>query len=77
MSRMASDLEREHMRAELWQLIRDVSEVEEIPMAQIRTLADAHVIDVTEYSRAWDKLCEAAWAVVEVAEERMEAANEY
>ena len=77
MSRMASDLEREHMRAELWQLIRDVSEVEEIPMAQIRALAEAHVIDVTEYSRAWDKLCEECWKVVEVAEERMEAANEY
>ena len=77
MSRMASDLEREHIRAELWQLIRDVSEVEEIPMAQIRDLAEAHVIDVTEYSRAWDKLCEEGWKVVEVAEERMEAANEY
>ena len=77
MSRMGSDLEREHIRAELWQLIRDCSEVEEIPMSSIRTIAEAHVIDVTEYSRAWDKLCEAAWAVVEVAEERMEAADEY
>ena len=74
---MRSELEREHMRAELWQLIRDVSEVEEIPMSQIRELADAHVIDVTAYSRARDALCEVGWKVVEVAEERMEACNEY
>ena len=72
-----SDLEREHMRAELWQLIRDCSEVEEIPMSSIRQLADAHIIDVTAYSQAWDKLCEEAWKVVEVAEERMEACDEY
>ena len=75
MSRMGSDLEREHIRAELWQLIRDVSEVEEIPMSKIRELADAHVIDVTAYSRAWDKLCEAAWDVVDVAESRLEASE--
>ena len=74
---MRSELEREHMRAELWQLIRDVSECEEIPISQIRELADAHVIDVTAYSKAWDALCEEGWKVVEVAEERMEAANEY
>ena len=74
---MMSDLEREHIRAELWQLIRDVSEVEEIPMSQIRELADAHVIDVTAYGEAWQKLCEEGWKVVEVAEERMEAAAEW
>ena len=72
-----SELEREHMRAELYQLIRDVSEVEEIPMAQIQELANAHVIDVTAYSQAWDKLCLEAWKVVEVAEERMEGCDEY
>ena len=77
MSRMASDLEREHIRAELWQLIRDCSEVEEICMSQIRTLADAHSIDVKEYSEAWERLCEAAWVVVEKAEDKMEAADEY
>jgi len=70
-----SDLEREHIRAELWQLIRDVSEVEEIPMAQIQELANAHVIDVTAYSQAWDKLCQEGWKVVEVAEERMEGSE--
>ena len=74
---MMSDLEREHIRAELWQLIRDVSEVEEIPMSTIREIADAHVIDVTAYSKAWDRLCEECWKVVEVAEERMEAAAEW
>ena len=77
MSRMASDLEREHMRAELWELILHCSEVEEIPMSEIRTLAAAHVIDVTEYHKAWEALCEEGWKVVEVADERMEAANEY
>ena len=70
-----SDLEREHIRAELWQLIRDVSEVEEIPMSSIRELAAGLIIDVTAYSQAWEKLCEEAWKVVEVAEERMEAAE--
>ena len=73
---MRSELEREHMRAELWQLIRDVSECEEIPMSQIRELADAHVIDVTAYSKAWEALCEEGWKVVLVAEERMEACDE-
>lgn len=61
------------MRGELWQLIRDVSEVEEIPMSNIKELANAHVIDVANYFAAWDALCEQAWKVIEVAEERMEA----
>ena len=73
---MRSELEREHMRAELWQLIRDVSEVEEIPMSSIRELADAHIIDITNYHKAWEALCEEGWKVVEVAEERMEAADD-
>ena len=72
---MRSELEREHMRAELWQLIRDVSEVEEIPMSSIKELADAHVIDITNYHKAWEALCLEGWKVVEVAEERMEAAD--
>ena len=72
-----SSYDDEERRRELWQLIRDCSEVEEIPMSSIRQLADAHIIDVTAYSQAWDKLCEEAWKVVEVAEERMEAADEY
>ena len=74
---MREQLEREHMRAELYQLIRDVSEAEEIPMSSIRQLADAHVIDITNYHKAWETLCEEGWKVVEVAEERMEAADEY
>ena len=72
-----SSYEDEERRRELWQLIRDASEVEEIPMAQIQELANAHKIDVTAYSKAWDKLCLEAWKVVEVAEELMEASNEY
>ena len=72
-----SSYEDEERRRELWQLIRDASEVEEIPMAQIQELANAHKIDVTAYSQAWDKLCLEAWKVVEVAEELMEASNEY
>ena len=70
-----SSYDDEERRRELWQLIRDASEVEEIPMAQIQELANAHVIDVTAYSQAWEKLCLEAWKVVEVAEERMEAAE--
>jgi len=42
-------------------------------MSEIRELADAHSIDVTAYGEAWQKLCEAAWDVVEVAESRLEA----
>jgi len=68
-----SDREAEERRRELWQLIRDASVVEEIPMAQIRELANAHVIDVTAYGEAWQKLCEEGWKVVALAEERMEA----
>jgi len=73
---MRSELEREHMRAELWQLIRDVSEVEEIPMSSIRELSNAHVIDITNYHKAWEALCAEGWKVVSEAEDRMEAADE-
>ncbi len=72
-----SSREQEERRRELWQLIRDVSEVEEIPMAAIRELSNAHVVDVTRYHKAWEALCEEGWKVIEVCEERMEAADEY
>ena len=72
-----SNREQEERRLELFQFIRDVSEVEEIPMSSIRELASAHVIDITRYRKAWEALCEEGWKVVEVAEERMEAADEY
>ena len=69
--------EAEERRRELFQFIRDVSEVEEIPMSSIREMASAHVIDITKYRIAWEALCEEGWKVVEVAENRMEAADEY
>ena len=72
-----SSQEAEERRRELWQLIRDVSEVEEIPMSSIRELSNAHVIDITNYHKAWEALCAEGWKVVEVAEDRMEAADEY
>ena len=72
-----SNREQEERRMELFQLIRDVSEVEDIPMSSIRELANAHVIDITKYRIAWDALCEEAYKVIEVAEDRMEAADEY
>jgi hypothetical protein len=68
--------EDEERRRELWQFIRDVSEVEEIPMSSIRELSSAHVIDITNYHKAWEALCEEGWKIIEVAEERMEAADE-
>ena len=71
-----SSREQEERRRELWQFIRDVSEVEEIPMSSIRELSSAHVIDITNYHKAWEALCEEGWKVIEVAEERMEAADE-
>ena len=72
-----SSYEDEERRQELWQLIRDVSEVEEIPMSSIRELSNAHVIDITNYQKAWEALCAEGWKVVEIAEDRMEAADEY
>ena len=66
-----SSYEDEERRRELFQFIRDVSECEEIPMAAIRELASAHVIDITKYRIAWDALCEEAYKVIEIAEERM------
>ena len=71
-----SSREQEERRQELWQFIRDVSEVEEIPMSSIRELASAHVIDITKYRIVWDALCEEAYKVIEIAEERMEAADD-
>ena len=70
-----SSYEDEERRRELFQFIRDVSEVEEIPMSSIRELASAHVIDITKYRIVWDALCEEAYKVIEIAEERMEAAD--
>ena len=72
-----SSREQEERRQELWQFIRDVSEVEEIPMSSIRELAAAHVTDVTDYRKAWEALCEQGWKVISIAEDRMEAADEY
>ena len=65
--------EREMRRAELWQLIRDVSEAEELPISSIRELANAHVIPIDAFVKAWEALCSEGWSVVELAEERMEA----
>ena len=76
MIRMGSkELEREHIRAELWELILRVSECEELAMASIKELAAAHVIPVDAYFRAWEELCKAGWDMIELAEERMEAAG--
>ena len=72
-----SSREQEERRQELWQLIRDVSEVENIPMSSIRELANAHVIDITKYRIVWDALCEEAYKVIEIAEDRMEASDEF
>jgi hypothetical protein len=72
-----SSYEDEERRRELFQFIRDVSEVEEIAMSSIRELSNAHVIDITNYHKAWEALCDEAYKVIEVAEERMEACNEY
>lgn len=69
--------EDEERRRELFQFIRDVSECEEIPMTAIRELASAHVIDITKYRVVWDALCEEAYKLIEIAEERMEATDEY
>lgn len=71
-----SSWEQEERRQELWQFIRDVSACEEVPMSSIRELASAHVIDITNYHKAWETLCEEGWKVVGVAEERMEAVDE-
>lgn len=72
-----SSREAEERRRELFQFIRDVSEVEEIPMSSIRELANAHVIDITKYRIAWDALCDEAYRVISIAEDRMEAADEH
>ena len=72
-----SNREQEERRQELWQLIRDVSACEEVPMSSIRELANAHVIDITKYRIAWDALCDEAYKVISIAEDRMEASDEF
>lgn len=69
--------EQEERRQELFQFIRDVSECEELAMSSIRELASAHCIDITRYHKAWEALCDEAYKVIDVAEQRMEAADEY
>ena len=72
-----SSYEDEERRRELFQLIRDISECEEIPMAAIRELSNAHVVDVTRYRKAWEALCAEGWKVVEQCEDRLEAADDH
>ena len=71
-----SSYEDEERRRELFQLIRDISECEELPIFSVKELASAHVIDTTKYHKAWEALCEEGWKLVEVCEERMEACDE-
>ena len=57
--------------SELWELISMVSEVEDVPISDIRNIADAHAISVERFVETWVKLCDEVHIVVNQAEGKM------
>ena len=57
--------------SELWELISMVSDVEEVPISEIRTIADAHGISVERFVETWVKLCDESNIVINQTEAKM------
>ncbi len=57
--------------SELWELLSMVGGVEEIPISDIRDIADAHGISVERFVEQWVKLCDESNIVINQAEAKM------
>ena len=57
--------------SELWELLSMVGGVEEIPISDIRDIADAHGISIERFVEQWVKLCDESNIVINQAEAKM------
>ena len=69
------DWRSDHRLSELWSIVEMASEVEDIPIAQLRDACDAYGISCERYIEVWDKLCDEAYIVINQAEEKMTNAH--
>ena len=65
------DWRSDQKMSELWELISMVSEVEDVPISDIRNIADAHAISVERFVETWAKLCDEVHIVVGQAEAKI------
>ena len=65
------DWRSDQKMSELWELISMVSEVEDVPISDIRNIADAHAISVERFVETWVKLCDEVHIVVGQAEAKI------
>ena len=65
------DWRHDQEMSELWELISMVSEVEDVPISDIRSIADAHAISVERFVETWVKLCDEVHIVVNQAEAKI------
>ena len=65
------DWRADQTMSELWELISMVSDVEDIPISDIRDLADAHGISIERFVEKWVKLCDEGHIVISQAEGKM------
>ena len=57
--------------SELWELLSMVGGVEEIPISDIRDIADAHGISIERFVEQWVKLCDESNIVINQTEAKM------
>ena len=57
--------------SELWDIISMVSDVEDIPIAEIRDACDAKGISCEKFIEVWRELCDEAHIIVGQAEGQM------
>ena len=57
--------------SELWELISMVSDVEDVPISNIRDLADTYGISIERFVEKWVKLCDEGHIVINQAEGKM------
>ena len=57
--------------SELWSIVEMASEVEDMPIAQLRDACDAYGISCERYIEVWGKLCDEGYIIINQAEEKM------
>jgi hypothetical protein len=65
------DWRADQKASEMWSLIDAVWVVEEVEIAKIRDLCDAHGIHCERFIEVWNKLCDEAHILINQAEERI------
>ena len=65
------DWRADQRHSELWDIIDTVSVVEEIEIARLKDMCDAHDINAKRFIETWVDLCDAAHEVIDKAEEKL------